>query len=221
MAVRQGKDREIGVNIGALLDVTHTITVGGTFRQGRTFHYSAYNISGPANPPGGTLFVDTNDAPFRLPDTWAVGAAYRPNNTWRIGLEYDRVRYRQLTSAFVNVSLPPNWPEAVLLDERLKVDDSNQLHVGVEYSRPAVRGALFSIRGGVWTDPFHQPYLDTTDESTGYPAPGWAILFPKRKGQTHYSGGVGFAAAQHWQVDFAFDHSRSVTTFSLSSIIRF
>ncbi len=217
---RLGADRELGVNAGALWEVTNTLTVGGTFRQGRTFHYSAYNISGPANPPGGTLFTNNTEAPFRLPDTWAVGIAYKPNNSWRVGFEYDRVLYGQLAGAFVNNSLPPTWPEAIMLKESLKVDDANQFRLGGEYSRP-LRGGLLSLRAGTWTDPFHQPYLQTTDEATGMPAPLWALYFPKRDGQVHVSGGAGFATAQRWQLDFAVDHARTVTTYSLSAIIRF
>ena len=95
------------------------------------------NISGPANPPGGTLFTNNTEAPFRLPDTWAVGVAYKPNNSWRVGFEYDRVLYGQLAEAFVNNSLPPTWPEAIMLKERLKVDDANQFRLGGEYSASA------------------------------------------------------------------------------------
>ncbi|HET9705475.1 MAG TPA: hypothetical protein VFP85_15640, partial [Vicinamibacterales bacterium] len=91
---------------------------------------------------------------------------------------------------------------------------------GGEYSRPLL-GGLLSIRGGGWMDPFHQPYFETTDASTGMPAPLWTMYFPKRDGQVHYSAGAGFAAARRWQVDFAVDHSRSITTYSLSSILRF
>jgi long-subunit fatty acid transport protein len=217
---RIGTDRELGFNAGALWEVTNTLTVGGTFRQGQTFHYSAYNISGPANPPGGTVFTNNPDAPFRLPDTWAVGIAYKPNNSWRVGFEYDLVRYGQLADAFVNNSLPPEWPEARVLEEQLKVKDASQFRAGLEYSRP-VFGGLLSVRGGSWSDPFHQPYFETTDEATGMPAPGWALYFPKGDGQVHYSGGAGFAAAQRWQVDFAVDHARTMTTYSLSAIIRF
>lgn len=219
-AFRVGTDRELGFNAGALWEMTNTLTVGGTFRQGQTFSYSAYNISGPANPPGGTMFLNDTETPFRLPDTWAVGIAYKPNNSWRVGFEYDRVRYGQLADAFTNNSLPPTWPEAIVLQERLRVDDADQFRVGGEYSRPAF-GGLLSVRTGAWTDPFHQPYFETTDEATGMPAPLWALYFPKRDGQVHVSGGAGFAAAQRWQVDFAVDHARTVTTYSLSAIIRF
>jgi long-subunit fatty acid transport protein len=217
---RMGTDRKLGFNAGALWEATNTLIVGGTFRQGRTFHYSAYNISGPANPPGGTLFTNTTEAPFRLPDTWAVGIAYKPNNSWRIGFEYDLVLYGQLKDAFVNISMPPEWPESIVLQESLKVDDANQFRVGGEYSRP-LRGGLLSLRAGTWTDPFHQPYLEVTDEATGLPAPLWALYFPKQDDQIHFSSGAGFATGQRWQVDFAVDHARTVTTYSLSAVIRF
>ena len=217
---RVGTDRKLGVNAGALWDVTQTITLGGTFRQGQTFEYSAYNISGQANPPAGTVYTNNTEAPFRLPDTWAVGVAYKPNNSWRVGFEYDRVLYGQIAEDFANTSLPPDWPETLILKTHLKIDDANQFRLGGEYSRP-LYGGLLSIRGGAWTDPFHQPYFETTDAATGMPAPLWTMYFPKRDGQVHYSGGAGFAAARRWQLDFAVDHSRSITTYSLSSILRF
>jgi hypothetical protein len=92
--------------------------------------------------------------------------------------------------------------------------------VGGEYSR-TVGGQLLSFRAGLWSDPFHQPYFEITDPATGLPSPQWALTLPKRDDQMHYSGGFGMATPRRLQIDFAIDHSKSVTTYSVSSILRF
>jgi hypothetical protein len=73
----------------------------------------------------------------------------------------------------------------------------------------------------VWIDPFHDPYFKVTDPATGFPAPQWALTLPKGEDEMHYSGGLGMATQRRLQIDLAVDHARSVTTYSLSSIVRF
>jgi len=219
--VRLGKDRAIGVNAGALWDVSAQVSLGATFRQGQTFRYLSQNLSGPANPPGGTMFLNDPKTPFRVPDTWAAGVAFKPNNSWRLGFEYDRVMYQQMMDNFVNTSLPNEWPETTTLRTSVRVDNSDQFRLGGEYSRQALGGRLLSFRAGMWTDPFHQPYLNVTNPASGWPAPGWAMYLPRRDGQVHWSGGVGVATQRHLQVDFAIDHAKSMTVHSLSAIYRF
>jgi long-chain fatty acid transport protein len=217
---RIGKDQKVGVNAGVLWNLSGGISVGGTFRQGQTFHYLSQNISGPANPPGGTMFTNNPETPFRVPDTWAAGIAYKPSNAWRIGFEYDRVQYEQVMDNFINTSLPDPWPETRMLQESVRIDNSDQFRFGGEYQLSTPR-RQWAFRAGLWTDPFHQPYLDVTDPATGLPAPGWALYLPKRDGQTHVSGGMGIATQRHVQVDFAVDHAKSITIVSLSAIYRF
>jgi long-subunit fatty acid transport protein len=219
--VRTGKDWGFGVNAGALWDLSSQFTIGGTFRQGQTFHYRTQSMSGAANGADpGILFLDNKETPFRVPDTWAAGVAFKPSNAWRIGFEYDLVKYSQLKDNYVNTSLPEEWPEAQVLRDHVKVDDSHQFRVGGEYSR-TVGGQLLSFRAGLWSDPFHQPYFEITDPATGLPSPQWALTLPKRDDQMHYSGGFGMATPRRLQIDFAIDHSKSVTTYSVSSILRF
>lgn len=220
---QDGDDYALGVNAGVLWEFISRWTVGGTFRQGPRFRYRARTTTGPATlgTPGVT-FVDQPNSPFKVPDTWAAGVAFRPSIYWRIGFEYDRIQYGQLFDQTENTATQADDPEGRLAVERITIDDSNQLRFGVEYSRPVFeeRG-LLSFRGGAWRDPLHLPYFRVDDPATGYPAPGWALLFPKREGEIHFSGGVGFATQRHLQLDVAFDHSRSAGTIAASAIWRF
>lgn len=220
--LRLGDDWAWGVNAGALWDVSRQWTVGGTFRQGPRFHYLAQTTTGPAtlSQPGLT-FVNDPNSPFKVPDTWAFGAAFRPSNYWRVGVEYDYVRFKQLLENVENTSTTSGDPEGLLVVQRLKIDNSHQIRVGAEYSVKAFGGRLLSFRGGSWYDPNHLPYFQVDNPSTGYPGPLWALYFPKRDGDVHFSGGVGFASQRHFQVDFAVDYAESISTVALSAIWRF
>lgn len=220
--VRMGKDAGFSFNAGALLDVSAEVTIGATFRQGEEFKYLSQSVAGRANVvDAGTMFLNVSDTSFRVPDTWAAGVAYKPSNSWRIGFEYDRIQYRQLLDTYINTTIPDTWPEARIMQEHITVDNSDQFRLGAEYSRPAFGGRLLSFRAGVWTDPFHHPYFRVDDAATGFPAPQWALTLPKGDDEVHYSGGFGMATQRRLQIDFAVDHARSATVYSLSSILRF
>jgi long-subunit fatty acid transport protein len=220
--VRMGKDAGIGFNAGVLWDVSAELTIGATFRQGEEFKYLSQSVAGRANTvDAGIMFLNEPDTSFRVPDTWAAGIAVKPNNSWRIGFEYDRIQYRQLLDTYINTTIPDTWPEARIMREHITVDNSDQFRLGAEYSRPAFGGRLLSFRAGVWIDPFHDPYFKVTDPATGFPAPQWALTLPKGEDEMHYSGGLGMATQRRLQIDLAVDHARSVTTYSLSSIVRF
>ena len=223
LSARQtGDDLAVGINVGVLWHATEKWWAGATFRQGPQFHYLAQTTTGPATlgQPGVT-FVNRPDAPFKVPDTWAFGIGYRPTNYWRVGLEFDRVRYKQLFGQVVNTATGANDPEGILALERITIDDSLQIRLGAGYSKPVWSTRLLSVRGGFWHDPLHLPYYRVDDPATGYPAPMWALLFPKREGDSHVAGGIGFSTYRHFQFDVAFDHSKSVGTIAASVIYRF
>ena len=137
-----------------------------------------------------------------------------------MSFEYDRTNYHQLIDDFQNTSLPPGSPEANLALQQLRLNNADQFRLGVERLALLSGGRVFALRGGAWYDPNHQMYFEA-DESTGLPAPRWAVLFPKHDGTWHVSGGVGFTTRRHLQVDAAVDLSDLVDTFALSAVWRF
>lgn len=221
-ARQTGDDLAWGINAGALWDPNPKVTFGMTFRQGPRFHYLAQTTTGDGNPgQHGVTFVNEPNNPFKVPDTWALGVALRPSNYVRIGFEYDRVQYRQLLEHVANTATAADDPEGALVVQDITIDNSNQLRLGAEYSVPVFRRLLVSVRGGVWRDPNHLAYFNVANGATGWPAPGWALLFPKREGDVHESGGIGFATQRHFQLDFAIDYARSAGTIAASAIYRF
>ena len=222
VGTQHGTDNAWAVNLGVMWSPSERWTAGASFRQGPKFQFLAQTITGPANPGGpGELFVNEPDNPFHVPDTFAAGVAFRPTNRWRIGFEYDFVKFSQLVEDFREVATRAGDPEGQTIVDRLRMDDAHQLRVGAEYVRLVFGGRVLALRGGAWYDPSHQPFLEVDDPATGFPAPRWALLFPKREGDFHWSAGVGFATRTHFQIDVAVDISDAVRTLGLSSIWRF
>ena len=139
---------------------------------------------------------------------------------WRLSFEYDRTNYHQLIEDFRNTSLFPGDPEGELALTRLRLNNADQFRVGAERLLLVAGGRVLAFRGGVWYDPNHQMYFDG-DPATGLPAPRWAVLFPKRDGAVHVSGGAGFTTRRHLQFDVAVDFSEPVDTLSISGVWRF
>jgi long-chain fatty acid transport protein len=222
IGTQRGDDHAWGVNLGVMWDMSSRWVAGASFRQGPKFRYLAQTTTGQANLGAkGVTFVNSPDTPFKVPDTFAVGVAFRPSNSWRIGFEYDRVQFGQLFDDLRNTSTPATDPEGILVSERLRLKDANQFRVGAERSWMVFGDKLLSLRGGAWYDPLHEPYIEVDDPATGFPLPRFALYFPQREGSPHGSVGLGFATARHFQIDAAADFSGPTKIFALSSIWRF
>jgi long-chain fatty acid transport protein len=217
-ATQTGDDRAWAVNAGILWEVTPRWVAGASFRQGPTFEFSTKTVLGPRG--GGTTVSARDDNPFHVPDTFSAGLQHRLTDFWRLSFEYDRTNFHQLIEDFRNTSLFPGDPEADLALSRLRLNDADQFRFGAERLVLVAGGRVLAFRGGAWYDPNHLMYFDA-DESTGLPAPRWAVLFPKRDGAVHVSGGAGFTARRHLQVDVAVDFSEPVNTFAVSGVWRF
>lgn len=92
------------------------------------------------------------------------------------------------------------------------VDDTDELHLGMEYVllRPTPAVAL---RAGVWLEPDHQLRADR--ESVFIRA-----LRPPGEDETHFAAGVGLAF-RHFQIDLAIDLGQMVDTVAASSVFSF
>jgi long-chain fatty acid transport protein len=128
-----------------------------------------------------------------------------------------RVEYSHLTDNFLSV-IEFGTSDGTGI-ERLagyRAVDGTELHAGLEYF---VLGKVpFAIRSGWWRDPAHSirydaPLLTKHDVAA-------KILFPRGDDEDHYSVGVGLAWPK-FQIDAAYDHSRSLKTASMSVIARY
>ena len=219
--VQSGSDHGFGGNFGVKWALSDQWTAGASFRKAPTFHYAVQTTTGPGNSgQSGVTFVNGEADPFHVPDTAALGIAYRPTPVVRLGFEYDRIQYSQLANGLKNTSTPASDPEGALLLQRLHLDDANVFRGGGEYV--FLWGtSVVAVRGGAWYDPPHRLEFQTDDPSTGLPIPRWAIYFPATSGRMHGSAGAGVVLRRRLQVDGAVDFSGELRTYSLSMVWRF
>jgi len=216
ISTQSGDDHAWAINAGLLWDVSPQWTIGTSFRQGPKFTFSTSLFLGPAQAPEPPV----PDNPFNVPDTFSIGVLHRFTNFWRISFEYDKTNFHQLIDDFQDTTGDQNSEEFKVLKRSVRLNSANQFRVGSEYLVLTPSSRVFALRGGAWYDPSHQAYLDA-NEATGLPAPRWAVLLPKRDGTWHVSGGIGFTARRHLQIDAAADFSELIDTVSISSVWRF
>jgi hypothetical protein len=212
------------------------VTIGGAFQQGPKFAFSALTLTGPAHARGADAIVaDVPANPFKVPDRYAIGMVFRtnkgnpqkvwklPEGFWLLCIEFDRVNYSQLVGDnYRTTTVTPTDPEGTVFAQGFRLDDSNQLRGGLEYTTDLSkkREWIVSFRTGLFYDPQHSPYYQPTDAATGFPNPRAALGFPKGSDEVHGSAGLGIVVG-HLQVDFAADFARTGNTVALSTVYRF
>jgi long-chain fatty acid transport protein len=208
---QKGDDADWSVAAGLLWESRQkTWSVGGVYRQGSEFAFQARSAPGR----GAILEFEPREeqGSFRVPDVYGIGIAFRPTDALRLAFDLDRVRYSQLTDGFVDIfdiaTLSPSQPPET---DRFVIEDTNELHLGMEYAFLR-RWPVLTLRAGAWHEPDHS--LRFEGENVGFRA-----VFRPRDDQTHYTAGVGIALRKI-QLDAAIDHSDRASVVSLSAGFR-
>jgi long-chain fatty acid transport protein len=218
VSTQKGDDHAFALN-GGFRWAFGPWVLAGAYRKGPAFHYDSSIVAGPAHReacPDGVC--SQQSVRFKVPDTFAVGLAFRPAPAWTLTLQYDFVEFSDFLEQGQTSGL--QGEAARVLDEGLKLDDAHRFRFGFEYLRVFAGSQVLALRGGVWHDSAHRAYFKS-DRDTGLPYPQYALLFPRGSGQTHGSAGVGFVVQPHFQVDAAVDFSELYRTISVSTIWKF
>ena len=228
---QSGSNDDYGLNLGARFALTEQWSLGLAYRMGPRFDYQANatvlqvpvaNDQGSftATPIPATEVANLTNVGFKIPDVYAIGLSWHPNDSWRVNLDFDEVMYSQVTHNIQ--SLFGYGPDTL---GRLVIPNGQEFHLGAEYTF-AQMSHPFSIRAGVWHDPRHSieyrgqpstdPALNTNPEVLAS-----AVIFGVSKGsQNHGAIGAGMAFKQ-FQIDFGADFSDLADTYSLSAVWRF
>jgi len=218
VSTQKGDDHAFALNGGFRWSLGDWV-LAGAYRQGPAFHYRSTIVAGSAHRdfcPGGICSDLT--ARFKVPDTFAAGLAYRPAPEWTLALQYDFVEFTDFLEQGQTSGLQAE--AARVLDEGLTIKDAHRFRLGIEHLRIVGRSSVLAFRAGAWHDTEHRAYFKA-DPDTGLPYPQYALLFPKGKGQTHGTAGIGFVLQPHFQVDAAIDVSDLYRTFSVSTVLKF
>jgi long-subunit fatty acid transport protein len=220
-----GDDTAYGFNFGFLWSLSSKVSVGGVYRQGPEFDVYADNVGGPAaGDDNGAVFRSTNSK-FSVPDVYGLGFAIRATDAFTVAFDWARVRYSQMiwwaTAIGEDGRVVGNlFPES--LDDPtkiLKVDDADELHLGLEYV--FVNASVpVALRGGAWFDPDHKVAFPADPGDDGAQQ-SLAALWQPGDDQWHYSLGFGLIFGERFQLDAAADFADNATVYSLSGVLRF
>ncbi|HEV8631143.1 MAG TPA: hypothetical protein VGV61_12565 [Thermoanaerobaculia bacterium] len=205
---QRGADHDLAASLGVLWRASSRWSVGGVYRRGGDFDFTATFVQGPrSDHPGDVDPRVGGRGVFHAPDSYGAGVAWRPRDELVVALDWDRVRYSQLTADLVNLLLAARGAERSFV-----IDDADELHLGAEYQAVGWRLPV-AFRLGAWRDPDHR--LRYTGRSQLLLA-----RFTGGKEQLHVAGGLGIVLGRA-QVDLAVDLSELVDTVSLSTVARF
>ncbi|HMB52034.1 MAG TPA: outer membrane protein transport protein [Thermoanaerobaculia bacterium] len=194
------------VHAGLLWRPSDRWSLGAHYRQGPELAMRVIEIVGPGQDelPVGTVELDVT-TPFKLPDTWGAGVAYRhPDGSWTLSFEWTRVEYSSITESL---------DTEVFDADQLALEDGDEYHLGLEYvfvrSRPIV-----ALRLGAWHDPAHSlgsgPTADVFESA----------IFQTGDDEIHATAGLGVVFGD-FQLDLGADLSDTADVVSLSFVYRF
>ena len=212
---QHGRGTSIGINAGALIDLTPKLSFGASYRQGFSFpvavdysDFVPYNAS-PQVPGNQERARPTQTGAFNVPAFYGVGTSFRPTDNWSIAADVNRITYSDTTRGFVNLFAE---------EPRYFVPDGTEIRLGSELLLTRDRFAALpfpiSIAGGVWRDPDHS--IRAAD-----PADAQAVFFRKTSADIHVTGGLGILLGTKAQLHAAVDHSSRQTVVSMSAMARF
>lgn len=208
-----GSDIGIGFNIGALWRPTKEFSLGAVFRRGPRYNMTQTTQPGSVAkiPPFPVLPDAVSDFSLKVPDTYGVGASFRPFDRLTIAADIVRIMYSQLLGGFQFAFSDSG--DAPLRGKDFRLDDAVEFHVGAEYIM-FIRGIPIAARAGFYTNPDHRIRYTGLDR-------GERLLFPGGRDQYHGTGGLGIVPFPGVQFDFATNVSREILEFSVSTVLRF
>jgi long-subunit fatty acid transport protein len=219
----------IGYSVGLLSRLTNRLALGLVYHKRPAFQLESriilpqfriqYNNSSTIIPAqeDTTVWI-----PFKLPDSYGFGLAYKYRGWMNIGFDILRIRYSQMVNANARLSSPGD-PRNLIQDDNdepegepdLILQDQWEVHAGLEYifnfSSSKWR---FPVRVGYYYDPPHRVFARDNN-------PILQEAFPKKDGQHHVTGGLGFFFAEKLRLDGAIDISSNSWVIVGSSVYTF
>lgn len=219
--LENGDDSGVNASLGVLVKPPAAKwTLGAAARFGAAFNYEAENFAGPRWFPASDIgkIIDQETVRFKVPDSYSLGATYRPIDRFLISAQYDRVQFSQMSEEIQEVYGidESNPPVAQAIRESLRFPDSDQVRGGVEYA--ILSGErIFALRFGTAYETDHRMRFERTEPPR---VARLEVLFQPGDDQVHFAPGFGVAFPR-FQVDAAYDISQLRKTFAVSGVYRF
>lgn len=224
-------DGDVGFTGGILYSPMESLSFGAVYSRRATFDTVATNAYPFFQIPPDTIPHTT----FKVPDSFAVGASFKPTKKLRANIDAVRVFYSQLMDSYYNVALNRNIPgednpqvvDPVFGKTALEVADGTEIRAGGEYVL-FLGNYPFSLRTGYWFEPFHS-IIHTMDDADlvvirdngDVQNDVLGLAFHSRsirENNHHVAAGAGIVL-KSFTIDWAYDYSRNFKRFLISTVI--
>jgi len=214
--VLNDSDTQFSFNVGAKYDANSHLSLGFVYKKNPKFEVTETELVGVpelTQKPGPFTNV------FRVPDTYGVGAAVKPNDSITVTADVVRIQYSQLTDGF---QAGYNFVDDLLTnqDVSFKVDNGTEFHVGTEFII-ILKNIPIALRQGYYRRPSNSLVVDNVAPQFSAARKFLEAFFPNRSDENHFTIGNGFVFGPHFQVDWALDIANSTDAFVLSTVARF
>jgi long-subunit fatty acid transport protein len=205
-STQKGDDIGIAPTVG-LLWTKDRARVGVVYRRGASLDFATQSGTTP----------ETHSV-FRVPNTLALGVAFRLRQTVMLATEITRVTYSRIREDFVTDQARASQREA-----DFTLDDGVEIHAGAQYVKPAMRFRP-RFRAGLWYDPDHSVHFSPA----GNAVTALDRLFAERlatalstgKSQVHFTGGIGLSFGSRVEFNAGLDIASTTRLFSTSLIVK-
>jgi long-chain fatty acid transport protein len=202
-ASSEGTDDTLVFSLGVLANPNGRFSAGAVYKRGGRFElpYTVDfdgSLDGPVSCPSSGVCAA---GALEIPDTWGIGAGFRPSGKWLIAADASLVRYSQLSPTLFRGIPFDIYPPSSNELPPAPFDDVVQIHVGVE--RGFVGNPTFLVRAGAYRRPDFNK-AGVVDAGAFFATFGGGVVFGDRG-----------------QLDGAVNLSRDVKEGLLSLVVRF
>ena len=205
-------DSALGWNAGMIYTASH-FSLGAVYKKNPKFEVEETE-SGPVSQLPGTF---TNV--LKIPDTFGVGLAVRPNDNITVVADVVRVENSDLLE---DISVGRNVLTAGLTNDEVvyNIDDAWDFHIGTEFVVFAGKVPV-ALRTGYYRRSSSSLLAESAPGLTPEGLATLQALFTEREDENHFTIGNGFVFGSHFQIDWALDLANLSDQFVLSTVVRF
>lgn len=205
-------DSAFGWNAGLMYTGSH-FSLGAVYKKNPKFEVDETE-SGPVSQLPGTF---TNV--LKIPDTFGVGFAVKPNDNITVVADVVRVENSDLTEG---ISVGRNVLTAGFTDADVvyDIDDAWDFHIGTEFVVFAGKVPV-ALRTGYYRRSATSLLVESAPALNEAGLNTLRSLFTEREDENHFTIGNGFVFGPHFQLDWALDLANLSDQFILSTVVRF
>ncbi|MCP4374393.1 MAG: hypothetical protein GY797_40770 [Deltaproteobacteria bacterium] len=208
-----GEDSSTQINLSLLWNPVGSFNIGLVYRQGPEFKTTYNSLNDPDPLLGRFDELNSTKYTLKVPDVYGAGVSYRFNFGLTIAADINYIEYSDLLEDFRFPDGSTEFGPPVVRTSDFDVDDTFEIHAGVEYVF-SIRSTPLAVRGGYTHKPDHRIHY------TGSIA-GWKNWAPEGDDDNIFAVGVGTVFWERFQIDGAASFGDFEKEYTVSLVYRF